>query len=365
MVAKHARNAATRGNNSPGFAGSVCLAFAIATLIATLLPAMAAEDPAPLAAELITQAERLLAQGDMTGARELLDKAVASHPAPPRALYLLGQLEYTAGRWAEAADLLERAARTVPGDFDIRFLLGALIAQSDHREQALAHLEAANRLRPDHPDAAKLLAIEYNHRLGSRNAVRVLRPFLDPKLRDEEAYLLALDAYHKAGDRKQSRLAAETAVRLFPDSGKILGWMGQQYAASAEYPLAKEFLERAIRLEPDDHAAYYVMGTVLLKENQYQEALRYFQLGLERKPDHGEARAGIGRVLLALGQTGEALTELERARELLPEDPAVRLELSKLYLRLGDSKRARAESAEFMRLKQKAGESGSAVTVVQ
>jgi tetratricopeptide (TPR) repeat protein len=330
------------------------LAFAMAVLSG---PVGLAQPEPPALESLVEQARRALAEGSMTAARKLIQRALAADGDDSDALYLAGQLEYSAGHPEKAREPLERAARAAPDNFAVRFLLGAVLVELRESEAALRHLEKANRLRPDHADAAKLLAIEYNRMLRSRDAVRVLAPLLEPERADEEAYLLALDAYHKSGDRRQALLAAETAAGRFPDSGRIAGWLGYQYAQNGEFGRAIELLEKAIRLEPEDHAAYYVMGDIMLKQERYRDAISSFRSGLARKPDHGEGWAGLAKALVATGELHRALHELRRGREMAPKDPAIRFELSKLYFRLGDEARAQAESEAFQRLREQSGSS--------
>lgn len=100
-------------------------------------------------ARLLEQARRLLETGDTAAAdallQRLLDEAVLPNPAP--ALETLGTLRLQAGRTAEAAELLGRAAALQPSA-GLHYKLGLALAAEGRRQEALASLRAARDLDP-------------------------------------------------------------------------------------------------------------------------------------------------------------------------------------------------------------------------
>jgi Flp pilus assembly protein TadD len=69
-----------------------------------------------------------------------------------------------AGRAADAAALMERAARVEPACARVRFLAGLAEASLGQRERATSSFREALRLQPDHREA--MIALEKLEKLG-------------------------------------------------------------------------------------------------------------------------------------------------------------------------------------------------------
>ena len=86
--------------------------------------------------------------------QEVLDLLVprpgeASRGVSPEFQYQIARAHFSLGRSAEARRILEDLARAVPGQHAVHQLLGSVLLQMGHRREALHHLRAAFRLRPD------------------------------------------------------------------------------------------------------------------------------------------------------------------------------------------------------------------------
>jgi tetratricopeptide (TPR) repeat protein len=88
------------------------------------------------------------AAGDFAGAEPLLAQVVEARPNSGQALHLLGQARLKLGRFAEAREPLERAAKFLPKEPAAQVnLAGCLSVLGDHAA-ALAALDRAQRLKP-------------------------------------------------------------------------------------------------------------------------------------------------------------------------------------------------------------------------
>jgi tetratricopeptide (TPR) repeat protein len=89
--------------------------------------------------------------GEVGEAEAHLRHALAEDPAIPQTSKNLGDLLYRAGRWEEAEESYERAARLAPalGD-DVYFKLGNLACRRGDLVAARQHWERALALNPDH-----------------------------------------------------------------------------------------------------------------------------------------------------------------------------------------------------------------------
>jgi serine/threonine-protein kinase len=109
-------------------------------------------------ARLLEQARRLLENGEAAAAdallQRLLDEALLPNPVP--ALDTLGTLRLQAGRTAEAAELLERAAALQPSA-GLHYKLGLALAAEGRRQEALDSLRAARDLDPESEEIRQAL----------------------------------------------------------------------------------------------------------------------------------------------------------------------------------------------------------------
>ena len=88
------------------------------------------------------------AAGDFAGAEMLLTQIADARPNAGQALHLLGQARLKLGRFAEAREPLERAAKFLPRETAAHVnLAGCLAVLGDH-QGALAALDRANALKP-------------------------------------------------------------------------------------------------------------------------------------------------------------------------------------------------------------------------
>jgi len=102
----------------------------------------------------------LEATGELAEAEQLLRAALADEPSLPQLSKNLGDLLYRAGRYDEAQDAFDRAAKLAPelGD-DLYFKLGNLAFRRRDRDRARDCWQHAAELNPGHQLARSNLEI--------------------------------------------------------------------------------------------------------------------------------------------------------------------------------------------------------------
>ena len=103
-----------------------------------------------------------LAQGGQTAqAAELwvqaLEIAADYHPA----LFNLGYMHLSAGRFKAAKPFLDRAAEASPRDFNTHYLGGVVSQKLGQGDDALRSWRRALEIRPDHFKLMQIMAVEY------------------------------------------------------------------------------------------------------------------------------------------------------------------------------------------------------------
>ena len=252
-----------------------------------------------------------------------------------------GLRAFSEGRFSEAEASLREAVAAHPDSFEARFALGATFGELKRPAESIAQLQAAHRLRPEHPDALKLLAAQYIVAREYSKAIPLLSGVRAP---DEEVYLLLIESWQASGDAGKSFATAEEAVRRFPASARINCWMGFQLQFSGRYEEARKYLERAIQLDAGYPASYYLLGQVLLKQQNARESLSWFEKAIDLDPNDVEARMAYGEAVAGTGDLAKALDILRTAEKSAPQDARVHLLLSRLWFRLGNEANAREEA---------------------
>ncbi len=187
------------------------------------------------------------AAGDFAGAEPLLTQVTEARPNSGQAFNLLGQARLKLGRFVEAREPLERAAKFLPRDAAAQVnLAGCLSVLGDH-EQALTALERAQLLKPG--DAAI-----------AHNKGRALEA-LGRAEKAERAYDEALSIDH----------------RLMPSLSARAGLL----AARGDWMAALGDLDMALTNRPNDPHLRLRRGELLLRQGDWLRGLADYEARLE------------------------------------------------------------------------------------
>jgi Flp pilus assembly protein TadD len=187
------------------------------------------------------------AAGDFTGAEPLLAQVVEARPNSGQALHLLGQARLKLGRFAEAREPLERAAKFLPKEVAAQVNLAGCLSVLGEHAAALAALDRAQRLKPG--DAA----IAHNKGRAFEALGR-----LDEA---EHAYNEALSIDH----------------RLMPS----LSARANLLAARGDWMGALTDLEVALTSRPNDPHLRLRRGELLLRQGDWLRGLGDYEARLE------------------------------------------------------------------------------------
>ncbi len=190
--------------------------------------------------------------GDFAGAEPLLAQLVAERPNSGQALHLLGQARLKLGRFAEAHEPLERAAKFLPRDPAAHVNLAGCLDRLGRHEAALAALDRAAQLKPG--DAAIV-----------HNRARALEA-LGRAEEAERAYDEALSIDH----RLMPSLTARAA---------LLAARGDWIGALAD-------LDMALTNRPNDAAIKLKRGELLLRQGDWLRGLPDYEARLELPGEH-------------------------------------------------------------------------------
>jgi tetratricopeptide (TPR) repeat protein len=225
----------------------------------------------------LESAMRLFRDNRLDEAGQELASLLAAEPDNGEALQGLGYIAARQGRHGEAAELLERAASTLPPALELSHHAGIVNQRAGRYEQARRHLETCLRLAPAHLPSHVALA-EVQIAQGQHAAAL-------------------------ATVEKTLALAPEAAA-LHYNRGSILGALGRYEDELAAY-------RRAIARKPDFTDAHVNLGAALRDLRRFDEALAAFRKAIAIDPDHAGARTNRAQTNLLLGEFEHGWREYE------------------------------------------------------
>jgi tetratricopeptide (TPR) repeat protein len=221
-------------------------------------------------------------------------------PGHPQATLLLGVGHRLNSNAQTAAEVLGSLAAEQPNSASTHFELGLALAAIGQGDAAVNALRRTIKLRPDHPDAWRVLA---DH----------LRAMDDPTGADE-AY-----AQHIRHSTRNPRLLEAAAA------------LCENRIAEAE-ALLREYLKQM----PTDVPAIRMLAEVASRLGRYGDAENLLDRCLELAPSFTPARHNYAFVLHRAGKSSRALAEIDRLLAADPRNPGYRNLKAAILSRIGE-----------------------------
>ncbi|MGE0580842.1 MAG: sulfotransferase [Steroidobacteraceae bacterium] len=260
----------------------------------------------------LAHATRLL-QVDPRLAAEQADEILTVAPGHPQAQLTLGSAYRRQGDAARALGVLEPLVRSQPAWGIAQLELGLALAHAHRGDDAILALRRAVELKPDLPDAWRILG-DHLTLLGDIEGA-------------DAAY-----ARHIRHSTRDPRLLAPAAALC---EGRI---------ADAE-PLLRYHLKQ----HPTDVAAIRMLAEVGARVGRYGDAEKLLARCLELAPGFLAARHNLAVVLQKEAKLAAAVAEVELLLAADPANPGYRNLAASLAARLGDLPRAIGIYADVLR----------------
>ena len=229
-------------------------------------------------------------------AEEIL-KVAAHHPA---ALRLLAAAKAAQGDLQGALDILVPLAQAQPNWALVQFDLGRALGRAGRGQDAIAALRRAVALKPDLPQAWRVLG---DHLRAAGEAAAA-----------DTAY--AQHVHHATGDPGLIAAAAALAENRLPEAETLL--RGHLQGAATDVAAIRMFAEVAARL------------------GRYEDTCRLLARCLELAPGFQAARQNYAQALHRNNQPEQALVEIERLLAAEPGHPGYRNLKAVVLCRTGD-----------------------------
>jgi len=228
--------------------------------------------------------------------------------------------------------------------------LAMALTEAGRLPEAIPHLEAAIKLRPDFAEAENNLGDDLTRSGRPGEAIHHLERALALQPGYAEACNNLGSAFMAAGRTDEGLNRFAEAVRLKPDY--VMGQINLGHAlASAGRPAeAIPHFSTAARIRPDYAEAQLDWGIGLTQMGHFTEAAPHFEEALRLQPDSAEIHHTYGRVLAGTGRTDDAIRQYEQALQLKPDFGEAHLNLALALRQAGRMQEANAQYLEAVRL---------------
>lgn len=278
-------------------------------------------------------------------------------------IYQSAATDYDAGRYARAADELERVLPYATRSYEVHELLGMVYASLPDGAKAEAELKLAVQLNPNSAAARTNFGTILLHSGKTALAGEQFRKAqqLEPKDYDTnhnfaefllqtgkvaEAQPLLLkaqeqrpDSYDNGYDLAMADFqlgkldeARQTALAIAQkqNTGEVHNLLAQIDEKDGKFVDAANEYEAAAHLDPSEDNLFD-WGSEMLLHRTYEPAIAIFQEATAKYPKSPRLFIGLGLALYSRGKYDEAVQALLIAADLKPDDPRCYLFLSKAY----------------------------------
>ncbi len=284
-------------------------------------------------------------------AERLIEALDRRRLAPPDLQQRLGGMYARDGRFADAQQVLDRAAAVEP-TVPLLTDLARVAYKLQDVKGALGYLAHARSLEPQNAGVHFLfgmMCVELN--LG-REAYDSLKKAveLDPG-NPLVNYAMGAVATHRH-EPSESIPYFEKYVRLKPDDPRGRFALGAARFYGGQLDEARKDLELAARSTETATGAHYFLGRIARQVNDLDTARREIDQALQANPNYADAWAERGLIAMRSGQYPEAESALSKALALDAEHYEATLHLAALYGRTRDPRKP-AQEARLAALIQK------------
>ena len=219
---------------------------------------------------------------------------------------VLGAVLAQTGRKSEAVNTIQTAVVLYPQDAEAHGNLGVTLQELGRLYESEASLRQATALKPDYAEAHSNLGntLKEMGRLEDAQVSYMQAIALQPDF--AEAHSNLGNTLKELGRLDEAEASYIRATRLKPDYAKAHYNFGITLQALGRLDEAEASYIRAIGLKPDDAEAHYNFGITLQKLGRLDEAEVSYRQAILLKPDHAEAHNNFGITLQKLGRLDEA-----------------------------------------------------------
>ena len=271
----------------------------------------------PGAEQEFVTAQRLMSEGDLPQAREVVLKGLALSPQSVEGYNLLGILYSQEKDYVRATAAFEHGLEIDPRSTATHNNLGSNYIAQNHTDLAKKEYLTTLRLDPGNREA--------NYNLGrlaltERQAEVAIAYFKKVQPPDVPTSMNLLAAELMAGRTADATTLAAQISDQNKNDARVHFSLGIVLAEQKVYPSAVHELEIADAMQPGNVEILYNLGQAYYQSNNNAKAERAFQRALEITPESATVLYSLGKLYYTEGRDLQAVQVLMRAHKLAPRN---------------------------------------------
>ncbi len=260
------------------------------------------------------------------------------------------------GLLKEALNLLSQIDKIYEDSCEFLLTKASIFSQLRDVKNAIKYfLEALSVAEPEDKDEIYIdLAMEYEHALDFRGAVKVLKEALTNNPKNEIAiyelafcfdqlreYDQAIDCYHnfinenpysytawynlgntfaKQNNHQKAIWAYDYSITINEEFAPAYFNLGSSYLSLENYKTALDFFSKCIELEGDDSLCFCFIGECYEQLGELEKAKDFYHKSITLNPELGDAWLGLGIVKDLEDNTLESIKLFNKAIEIEPSN---------------------------------------------
>ncbi len=220
---------------------------------------------------------------------------------------------FNSNKFIEANKEVEKKIVNYPDSSILHNILGAILAQQNHLEQAIASYKKALSIDPNYPQAYNNLGTAFQKLNKNEEAIFNYKKAISIKNNFAEAYNNLGGVIYETNRIKDSLDYYEKAIKIKPDFFEAYHNLGLAYQDLGKTKEALENFNKAIKIKPDFIKAYNSLGTALCTATKFGEAIKNYNKAIEINPNYEKPYNNLGNVLSDLGNYDEATIAYKKA----------------------------------------------------
>jgi tetratricopeptide (TPR) repeat protein len=252
-------------------------------------------------------------------AATLLQDASKNYPGSPELAKARGEVALRSGKLEEALGQFEAALKKAPDDLSTRFFIGQTLMKMRKFDQAVAVLDAVQKIDPEYPGLSLERGLYYEETGQSEEALRMYESALKKAPNDVDLKLRIASTQVAAGAAKQAEPLLKEVIRERGNSAEANHFLGRAMLLSgSNLNEAMRHLRRAIELDANRAEYHLYVGWAANEAGQAELAEVSLEKALELDATLGDAYWQRGVLNQKLGRIDKALEDLEVALEKRP-----------------------------------------------
>jgi tetratricopeptide (TPR) repeat protein len=236
---------------------------------------------------------------------------------------LLGKIDEEDGKFVEAANEFETAARMDPSE-DNLFVWGSELLLHRTYEPAIQVFQQATLRFPTSPRLWIGLGMALYSRGRYEDSIKALLTAADLNPKDPRCYLFLSKAYLSSPNqadeviqrfRRYSELEPNNALAQYYYAVSL--WKGKRSeATSINYPLVESLLQKSIALDAKLAEPHLQLGILYADQHEYAKSFPEYTRALELNPNLADAHYRLGQYYVHAGQKDHAQQEFQTFQQL-------------------------------------------------